>query len=199
MDISWLGNKSFMISDEIISVVVNPNDSILSSSEINENTVIISTNSSDSLSSDLPIVDSPGEYEVNNVSIIGIANAIVKPDEKMITTCYKLESRGLSVVIIGDIGTPFDSETLSALSSSHAVLFSPDNNNIDSEILANTIRSLETRKILISGYDKDSKKSSSGLESINKVLGIKEFEPKNKASFNLSNIGDSQEIIILEN
>ena len=66
MDISWLGNKSFMISDEIISVVVNPNDSILSSSEINENTVIISTNSSDSLSSDLPIVDSPGEYEVNN-------------------------------------------------------------------------------------------------------------------------------------
>ena len=178
-DISWLGNKSFMISDEIISVVVNPNDSILSSSEINENTVIISTNSSDSLSSDLPIVDSPGEYEVNNVSIIGIANAIVKPDEKMITTCYKLESRGLSVVIIGDIGTPFDSETLSALSSSHAVLFSPDNNNIDSEILANTIRSLETRKILISGYDKDSKKSSSGLESINKVLGIKEFEPKN--------------------
>ena len=199
MDISWLGNKSFMISDEIISVVVNPNDSILSSSEINENTVIISTNSSDSLSSDLPIVDSPGEYEVNNVSIIGIANAIVKPDEKMITTCYKLESRGLSVVIIGDIGTPFDSETLSALSSSHAVLFSPDNNNIDSEILANTIRSLETRKILISGYDKDSKKSSSGLESINKVLGIKEFEPKNKASFTLSNIGDSQEIIILEN
>ena len=199
MDISWLGNKSFMISDEIISVVVNPNDSILSSSEINENTVIISTNSNDSLSSDLPIVDSPGEYEVNNVSIIGIANAIVKPDEKMITTCYKLESRGLSVVIIGDIGTPFDSETLSALSSSHAVLFSPDNNNIDSEILANTIRSLETRKILISGYDKDSKKSSSGLESINKVLGIKEFEPKNKASFNLSNIGDSQEIIILEN
>ena len=199
MDISWLGNKSFMISDEIISVVVNPNDSILSSSEINENTVIISTNSSDSLSSDLPIVDSPGEYEVNNVSIIGIANAIVKPDEKMITTCYKLESRGLSVVIIGDIGTPFDSETLSALSSSHAVLFSPDNNNIDSEILANTIRSLETRKILISGYNKDSKKSSSGLESINKVLGIKEFEPKNKASFNLSNIGDSQEIIILEN
>tara|TARA_E500000331_G_scaffold355427_1_gene410853 strand:+ start:1100 stop:1699 length:600 start_codon:yes stop_codon:yes gene_type:complete len=199
MDISWLGNKSFMISDEIISVVVNPNDSILSSSEINENTVIISTNSNDSLSSDLPIVDSPGEYEVNNVSIIGIANAIVKPDEKMITTCYKLESRGLSVVIIGDIGTPFDSETLSVLSSSHAVLFSPDNNNIDSEILANTIRSLETRKILISGYDKDSKKSSSGLESINKVLGIKEFEPKNKASFNISNIGDSQEIIILEN
>ena len=117
----------------------------------------------------------------------------------MITTCYKLESRGLSVVIIGDIGTPFDSETLSVLSSSHAVLFSPDNNNIDSEILANTIRSLETRKILISGYDKDSKKSSSGLESINKVLGIKEFEPKNKASFNISNIGDSQEIIILEN
>ena len=56
---------------------------------------------------------------------------MVKSDEKMITTCYKLESRGLSIAIIGDIGTQLDSEALSALSSSHAVLFSPDNKNID--------------------------------------------------------------------
>ncbi len=199
MDISWLGKNSFLISDEIINVIVNPNGANFDSSIINENTVFISTEVNTDYSTDSPVVDSPGEYEINNVSITGVANGMVKSDEKMITNCFKLESRGLSIAIIGDIGTQLDSEALSALSSSHAVVFSPDNKNIDSEILANTVRSLETRKILISGYDKNSQKSSKGLESINKVLGIKEFESKNKASFTLSNLGDTQEIIILEN
>ena len=79
------------------------------------------------------------------------------------------------------------------------MLFSPENKNIDSEILANTIRSIEPKKILISGYDKSSKKSSTSLDGIVKVLGIKEIEPKNKASVTISSLGDSQEIIILEN
>ena len=38
-----------------------------------------------------------------------------------------------------------------------------------------------------------------GLDSVNKVLGVKDFESRNKASFTLNNLGDSQEIIILEN
>ena len=199
MEISWLGNKSFLVTDEIINVFINADESKIDPSLLNDSTVFISTEINDSYSGKFPLIDSPGEYEINNVSITGIANGIVKADNKVITTCFKLESRGLSLVVVGDIGTSFDSEGLSALSSSHAVLFSPDNNNIDSEILANTIRSLETKKILISGFDKNSQKSSPGLESINKVLGIKDFESKNKASFTISNLGDTQEIIILEN
>ena len=101
--------------------------------------------------------------------------------------------------MIGMIGSSFDSEALSVLTSSSIVIFSPDNTNIDSEILANTIRSLDTKKILMSGYDKNTATSSKGLEGIIKVLGIKDFEPKNKVSVTLGNLGDVQEIIILEN
>ena len=194
MDITWLGNNSFFISDELVSIVVNPDDSILGSSLINENSVVISTESKSSYSTNLPV-----EYEVNNLSIFGVANGILKSGEKLVSTCFKLESRGLSVAVVGNIGGPFDSEALSGLSSSHAVVFSPDNNNIDAEILVNAIRSLETKKIIISGFDKNSAKSSPGLDSVNKVLGVKDFESKNKASFTLNNLGDSQEIIILEN
>ena len=199
MDITWLGNNSFFISDELVSIVVNPDDSILSSSLINENSVVIATESQSSYSTNFPVVDSPGEYEVNNLSIFGVANGILKSSEKLVSTCFKLESRGLSVAVVGNIGGPFDSEALSGLSSSHAVVFSPDNNNIDAEILVNAIRSLETKKIIISGFDKNSAKSSPGLDSVNKVLGVKDFESRNKASFTLNNLGDSQEIIILEN
>jgi len=199
MDISWLGKNSYRISDELVDVIVNPDNNDIDTSSFTENTVLISTDNDKDFPTSLTLVDSPGEYEVNNLSIFGVANGIVNDQSKRISTCYKLESRGLSVAVIGMIGSSFDSEALSVLTSSSIVIFSPDNTNIDSEILANTIRSLDTKKILMSGYDKNTATSSKGLAGIIKVLGIKDFEPKNKVSVTLGNLGDVQEIIILEN
>ena len=198
MDITWLGDKSFTISDELINVIVNPTDSTVDSSIITDDTVLIYTEQSLEYNSKLTTVNSPGEYEINNASIHGVANAVTSNDNRSISTCYRIESRGLSIAVVGMIGSAFDSEALSVLASSHVILFSPDNSNVDSEILANTIRSIEPRKIIISGYDKSSSKPSKSLESIIKVLGLKDYEPKNKASFTISSFGDSQETIILE-
>tara|TARA_Y100001970_G_C14108421_1_gene789458 strand:+ start:347 stop:946 length:600 start_codon:yes stop_codon:yes gene_type:complete len=198
MDIIWLGENSFKINDDIIDVLVNPNIKTLDKSSISENTLTVYTDESANSDTNQTKVNSPGEYEINNASIHGVANSIIKDQERSISTCYKIESRGLSVAVIGMIGSPLDSEALSVLSSSHAVVVSPDNSNIDSEILANTIRSIEPRKIIISGFDKSSGKPSKNLDAIIKVLGVKDFEPRGKASFTLSSIGDTQEIIILE-
>ena len=62
MDITWLGDNSFLISDELINVLVNPNDSTLGSSITNDNSLILSTDSHESYSTDLPVVNSPGEF-----------------------------------------------------------------------------------------------------------------------------------------
>lgn len=199
MDITWLGENSFKINDEIINVIVNPSKKNVDSSILTDETVFLCTESLNEYETKLTKVETPGEYEINNTSIHGVANSVIKEQDRSISTCYRIESRGLSVAIIGMIGSPFDSEALSVLASSHVVLFSPDNKNVDAEILANTIRSIEPRKIIISGYDKSAQKSSKNLEGILKVLGLKDFEPKNKASFTMSSFGDSQEIIILEN
>tara|TARA_Y100000768_G_C23967635_1_gene678718 strand:- start:1065 stop:1664 length:600 start_codon:yes stop_codon:yes gene_type:complete len=198
MDISWLGVNSFRISDGFINLIVNPTSDTVDSSLITEDTVFVSTESNNQYETKLSIVDSPGEYEINNASIHGVANAIRKDDSKSISTCYRIESRGLSVCIVGMIGSQFDSEALSVLASSHVVLFSPENTNVDAEILANTIRSIEPRKIIISGFDKNSQKPSKNLDAIIRVLGLKDYEPKSKASFTMSSFADTQEIIILE-
>ena len=199
MDITWLGENSFKINDEIIDVLVNPKTKTIDKSSISENTIFVNTDSSDDIENNQTRVETPGEYEISNASIFGVANSVIKDQDRGISTCFRIESRGLSVAVIGMIGSQLDSEALSVLSSSHAVVFSPDNSNIDSEILANTIRSIESRKIIISGYDKSSGKPSKSLDGIIKVFGVKDFEPKSKASFTLSSLGDSQEIIILEN
>ncbi|MFL2649750.1 MAG: MBL fold metallo-hydrolase [Dehalococcoidia bacterium] len=199
MDITWLGENSFKINDGVIDVIINPSKETVDSNILSEDTVMLCTELNNDYQTNLTKLDSPGEFEINNASIHGIANAIRTDDDRFISTCYRIESRGLSIAVVGMIGSPFDSETLSVLASSHVVLFSPENKNVDSEILANTIRSIEPRKILISGFDKSNKKPSKNLEAIIKVLGIKDYEPKNKASFTISSFGDAQEIIILEN
>lgn len=199
MDINWLGENSFKINDGIIDIFVNPTSETVPKESLTDDTVLICTEPNNDFQTKLVKVDSPGEYEINNASIHGVANSVIKEQDRFISTCYRIESRGLSIAVIGMIGSPFDSEALSVLASSHVVLFSPDNKNVDSEILANIIRSIEPRKILISGFDKSNKKPSKNLEAIVKVLGIKDYEPKNKASFTISSFGDAQEIIILEN
>ena len=197
MDISWLGQSSFRINDEIIDVLVNPEDNI-DKSLLSDNTLIVNTDNSENMTLNITKVDSPGEYEINNASIHGVANSVIKDQDRSISTCYRIESRGLSIAVIGMIGSPLDPEALSVLGSSHAVVFSPENTNVDAEILVNTIRSIEPRKIIISGFNKSSSKPSKNLDAIIKVLGVKDFEPRSKASFTLSSLGDSQEIIILE-
>ena len=199
MDITWLGDNSFKINDGVIDVIINPSIKNVDDNILTENTVMLCTELNNDYKTELTKLDSPGEFEINNASIHGVANSVMKEQDRFISTCYRIESRGLSIAVIGMIGSPFDSEALSVLASSHVVLFSPDNPNVDSEILANTIRSIESRKILISGFSKTNKKPSKNLESIIKVLGIKDYEPKNKASFTISSFGDTQETIILEN
>lgn len=199
MDITWLGDNSFKINDGVIDVIVNPSHKTVDDNLLTEDTVFLFTEPNNDYQTKLTMVNSPGEFEINNASIHGIANAVRKDDNRFISTCYRIESRGLSIAVVGMIGSQFDSEALSVLASSHVVLFSPENSNVDSEILANTIRSIEPRKIIISGFDKNTKKSSASLDSIIKVLGVKDFESKGKASFTVSSFGDSQEIIILEN
>mgnify|MGYP001462935560 CR=1 FL=1 len=199
MDITWLGDNSFKINDGVIDVIINPSIKTVDDNIITESTVMLCTELNNDYKTELTKLDSPGEFEINNASIHGVANSVMKEQDRFISTCYRIESRGLSIAVIGMIGSPFDSEALSVLASSHVVLFSPDNKNVDSEILANTIRSIESRKILISGFDRSNKKPSKNLEAIIKVLGIKDYEPKNKASFTISSFGDAQEIIILEN
>ena len=107
MDIIWLGENSFKINDDIIDVLVNPNIKTLDKSSISENTLTVYTDESANSDTNQTNVDSPGEYEINNASIHGVANSIIKDQERSISTCSKIESRGLSVAVIGMIGSPF--------------------------------------------------------------------------------------------
>ena len=62
MDISWLGQSSFRINDEIIDVLVNPENNI-DKSLLSDNTLIVNTDNSENITLNITQVDSTCEYE----------------------------------------------------------------------------------------------------------------------------------------
>ena len=78
MDITWLGENSFKINDDIIDVLINPNTKTFDKSSISENTLIVDTDESNDIDTNQTKVNSPGEYEINSASIHGVANSIIK-------------------------------------------------------------------------------------------------------------------------
>ena len=51
MDITWLGENTFKINDEIIDVLINPNTKTFDKSLISENTLIVCTDPTDEIDS----------------------------------------------------------------------------------------------------------------------------------------------------
>lgn len=62
------------------------------------------------------VVDGPGEYEVNNCSIWGIAaNEHVKPVGPKTATMYRLDTGDITVVVLGHIAPTLTDEQLEAI------------------------------------------------------------------------------------
>ena len=74
MDITWLGENSFKINDEIINIIVNPSNKTIDPSTFTEETVLVFTDTDNKYDTKHTKVDSPGEYEIHNASIHGNNN-----------------------------------------------------------------------------------------------------------------------------
>ena len=62
------------------------------------------------------VVDGPGEYEVNNCSISGIAaHAHTSPEGKKMATIYRFILDDLSVAVLGHIAAKLDDEQIEAI------------------------------------------------------------------------------------
>ena len=61
-------------------------------------------------------IDMPGEYEVSDISILGIpAQRLIDFDGSQATTMYKVTFSDLSVAVLGHVATPLSDEQLEAL------------------------------------------------------------------------------------
>ena len=114
MDITYLGHSSFRLKGKVASVVIDPFDSKtvgLPFQKVSAEIVTISHDHEDHNQAEMvkdvrKVISGPGEYEINGVSIVGIASYHddVKGAKRGKNTIYMIEMDGLRIVHLGDLG-----------------------------------------------------------------------------------------------
>src|SRR5580704_17753456 len=130
MDVQFFGANCLVISHKSTRIVVDDNLEGLGKKSITKSEdVSLSTMSETSDSKARLSINGPGEYEVGDISIMGISATPFKNDDSAKTvTMYKLISSDLNILVTGHILGNLSESQLEQIGSVD-VLFVPVGNN----------------------------------------------------------------------
>ena len=209
MEINWLGHSCFRIKGKEAVVITDPcHPSVgYSLNKLKADIVTVSHfhpghSYVEAVDGAFKEIKSPGEYELKNIFITGIAtfHDNDRGSERGKNTAYLLEIDGITLCHLGDIGHPLSSKIEEGMGDI-GVLFIPVGgiSTIDSSMAAETVRSLAPKFVIPMHYKTPA--LSKDLESVDgflRKMGIKEIAAKSKLSFNRSTLPTSTQVIILD-
>ncbi|GAC1390746.1 MAG: MBL fold metallo-hydrolase [Candidatus Saccharimonadales bacterium] len=206
MDIQFYGANCVKLSSKKASVVIDDNLSDLGLKSITKNgDILLFTNKHSNLKSDIKLViDLPGEYEVSDASIQGIAARGHMDEEKQAkATIYKIIIDDIRVVALGHIYPELSESQLEAIGTVD-VLIVPVGGfgyTLDSVGALKLIKKIEPKIVIPTHYD-DSDISypvtQQSLEEALKGLAMEPKETTSKLRLKPTDLLDSTQLIILE-
>lgn len=119
MEIQYYGANCVKISTKKASIVIDDNIKELGGTQVSKPTdiVLMTTRVAEgSKQVGQIVIDGPGEYEVSNVSISGIAaQAHIDEESKRNATIYKIVADDVRIAVVGHIYPDLDEEQLEAI------------------------------------------------------------------------------------
>jgi L-ascorbate metabolism protein UlaG (beta-lactamase superfamily) len=152
------------------------------------------------------VIESPGEYEKDDVYITGIKtfHDDKKGAERGINTIYTIEAEGITLLHLGDLGHTLEEATISELPSVD-ILFIPVGGTytIDGETAAKVIASIEPGIVIPMHYQTaNATKLSAELHKVDKFLeemGVENATPQEVLKVSKkSDIPNDTEVIVLK-
>lgn len=116
MDIEYKGGNCVVISTKKAIIVVDPRLSDIGLKDVvPKDSIVVATQTDFAIETDEVAVDRPGEYEIKNISVIGIpARRHIDASGKD-ATMYRIVTGDFSIAVIGHVATPLDETQLEAL------------------------------------------------------------------------------------
>ena len=119
-DIEYKGGNGVVLSTKSTTVVVDPRLSLVGLKDIktkDEVELATETRFRVENSDARIIIDSPGEYEVGDFTIRGVAATrhIDTPEQEMLSTIYRVEAGDVNLAIIGNVAPELSDDQLEAI------------------------------------------------------------------------------------
>lgn len=206
MEFQYFGGNCVRLTTKKASVVVDDNledlglKSVTKAEDIvlNTNKVVVKAKNPGRIA-----VDQPGEYEISNITIQGVAARAHMDSEGLNATIFKLQTDDLRVVIVGHIYPELTDDELEAIGTVD-VLFIPVGGNgytIDPIGALKVIKKVEPRIVIPTHYA-DSKIKyevpQQDLQTALKEMSMEAHETVAKLKLKSSDIPETTQLIVLE-
>ncbi len=209
MDITWLGHSCFRIKGSRATIVTDPYSKDLGYS-LGRPTARIVTISHDhpghsyaeGVGGQPRVVRRPGEYEISDVLIIGIATFHDREGGKKRgkNTAYLMEIDEVAVCHLGDLGHVLTSEQIEDIGNVDVLLLPVGGvSTINAPMAAEVVRQLEPKVVIPMHYKTPAlKRELEPVDRFLKEIGAKQVGSQPKLSVSKSNLPLSTQVFLLD-
>jgi L-ascorbate metabolism protein UlaG (beta-lactamase superfamily) len=209
VDITWLGHSCFRIKGSRATIVTDPYSKDLGYSLGKPNARIVTISHdhpghsyAEGVGGQPRVVKRPGEYEISDVLIIGIATFHDKEGGKKRgkNTVYLMEIDEVAVCHLGDLGHVLTNEQIEDIGNVDVLLLPVGGvSTINAPIAAEVVRQLEPKVVIPMHYKTPALKWE--LEPVDRFLkeiGAKQVGSQPKLSVSKSNLPLSTQVFLLD-
>lgn len=205
MELQYFGANCVRITSKKANIVIDDNLSSLGLKSITKpEDITLTTNTGAEVPTGRMNIDMPGEYEVSDVSVQGVAaRAHMDEDGKKTATMFKLVIGDIRIAVVGHIHPDLTDTQLEALGTIDVLVIPVGDSGytLDAIGALKVIKEIEPKVIVPTHYaDKAIKYPVSQVElsEVLKVLSMEPKEPIDKLKIKTGELPDITQLVILE-
>ncbi|HSX45123.1 MAG TPA: MBL fold metallo-hydrolase [Candidatus Saccharimonadales bacterium] len=207
MEIQYYGANCVRLSTKKASIIVDDNLAKLGQKSVTKSgDIVLMTIPQDSTGKAEPkiIIDMPGEYEVSNTSIQGVAaRSHVDEAGKKSATMFKVIADEVKTVVVGHVYPELNDEQLEALGTVDVLIIPVGGNGytLDSIGALKLIKKIEPKLIIPTHYEDKALKYEVPQQPLEEALKGLAMEPKEtvpKLKIRAGELGETTQLIVLE-
>lgn len=156
MEIEYRGANCVVINDNKTTIVVDPTSNVSVKEKDNSESVILTTMAElSNLQTKAFLIDMPGEYEHNDISVKGIPTHRHTDESGEKSTMYRIEIDGIRIAIIGHTDAPINDDDLENLGIVDVVVIPVGGGGytLDARDAASIVRQISPKIVVPTHYD----------------------------------------------
>ena len=204
MEISWYGLSCFRITErQHATVITDPFDASIGLNVPKLKGDIVTTshaagghNNAAAVPGHLHVLSGPGEYEIGNVFVTGIAAHA----NKRRNVVFRLDFDGLTVAHLGDVSKILNQQQIESLGQVNVLLLPVGGGTtLNATQAAELVSLIEPNYVIPMHYQSDGLSLKlDGVERFLKEMGSSEVEPKASLRVSLSGLPEETQTILLK-
>jgi L-ascorbate metabolism protein UlaG (beta-lactamase superfamily) len=213
MEISWLGHSCFQLRGKNATLITDPFSPQQGPSQgeaprlgkINASIVTVSHNHPGhsnvlAVGGDPRVVRGPGEYEISDVLITGIAayHDDKRGQERGRNTIYVIHMDEIVICHLGDLGHTLQEEQLEEVADADVLLIPiGGKSTINATQAAEIISQVEPRIVIPMHYRPDLGEGQSALDKFCREMGIQAINAQPKLTLTRANVPTETQVVVL--